>query len=49
MSSIKHQRRKQEVDSLQGEMGNLKPPSFGGKREREDDAKEWFLGLNIYF
>jgi hypothetical protein len=37
------------VDSLQGEMRELKPLSFGGEREREDDAEAWFLGLRRYF
>jgi hypothetical protein len=49
VSSFIHQRRKQKVDCLQGEMRNLKTPFFDGEREREDDAKAWFLGLQIYF
>jgi hypothetical protein len=49
VSLIRHQRRRQEVDSLQGEMKNLNPPCFDGEREREDDAKAWFLGLKRYF
>jgi hypothetical protein len=28
---------------------NLKPPSFDGEREREDDVEAWFLGLRTYF
>ena len=38
VSLVKHQRRKQEVYSLQGELRNIKPPSFDGEKEREDDA-----------
>jgi hypothetical protein len=49
VSPIKHQRRKQEVDSLQVDLRKLKPPSFEGEREMEDDAKAWFLGLRRYF
>jgi hypothetical protein len=49
VSPVRHQRRKQEIDSLQGEMRNLKPPSFEGEREREDDVEAWFLGLRRYF
>jgi hypothetical protein len=49
VSPIKQQRVKQEVDSLQGEMRKLKPPSFDGEREREDDVEAWFIGLQIYF
>jgi hypothetical protein len=37
------------VDSLQGEMRKLKPPSFDGEREKEDDVEAWFLGLRRYF
>jgi hypothetical protein len=48
VSLVRHQRRKQEVDSLQGDMRKLKTPSFEGEREREDDAKAWFLGLRRY-
>jgi hypothetical protein len=49
VSPIRHKRRKQEVDSLQGELRKLKPPSFEGEREREDDVEAWFLGLRRYF
>ena len=49
MSLVKHQRRKQEVDSLKGDMRKLKPPSFDSEREREDDVKAWLLGLRRYF
>jgi hypothetical protein len=49
VSPIRHQRRKQEVDSLQGELRKLKPPSFAGEREREDDVEAWLLGLRRYF
>jgi hypothetical protein len=45
---IKKRRRKQEVDSFQGELRKLKPPSFDGEREREDDVEAWFLGIQIY-
>ena len=49
MSLVRHQRRIHEVDSLQGEMRKLKPPSFDGEKEREDDVEAWFLGLKRYF
>jgi hypothetical protein len=49
VSLVKHQIRKQEVDSFQGEPRKLKPLSFKGEREREDDAEAWFLGLKRYF
>jgi hypothetical protein len=34
---------------LQGELRKIKPPSFDGEREREDDVEAWFLGLRRYF
>ena len=37
------------MESLQGEMRKLKPPSSDGEREREDDVEAWLLGLRIYF
>ena len=40
---------RQEVDILQGEMRNLKTPSFDGEREREDDFEAWLLGIRKYF
>jgi hypothetical protein len=30
-------------------MRKLKPPSFEGEREREDDVEAWLLGLRRYF
>jgi hypothetical protein len=49
VSPVRHQRRKQEIDSLQGDLMKLKPPSFNGERERKDDIEAWFLGLKRYF
>jgi hypothetical protein len=40
---------KQEVDSFQGDLRKLKPPSFDGEREREYDVEAWLLGLQRYF
>jgi hypothetical protein len=45
VSPVRHQRRKQKIDSLQGELRKLKPPSFDGEREREDDVEAWLPGL----
>jgi hypothetical protein len=39
VSPIRHQRRRYELDNLQGELRKIKLPSFDGEREREDDAK----------
>ena len=30
-------------------MRNINTPSFDGEREREDDSKAWFLGIQRYF
>jgi hypothetical protein len=49
VSHVMHQRRIHELNSLQGELRKLKPPSFDGEREREDDVKSWFLGIRKYF
>jgi hypothetical protein len=49
VSLVRHQRRKQEVDCFPRELRKLKPPSFEGEREREDDVEVWFLGLRRYF
>jgi hypothetical protein len=49
VSPVRHQRRRHEVDSLQGELRKLKPPSFDGEREREDDVEAWLLELRRYF
>jgi hypothetical protein len=49
VSPVRHQRRRREVDILQGELRKLKPPCFDGEREREDDVEAWLLGLRRYF
>jgi hypothetical protein len=49
VSPVKHQRRRHELDSLQGELRKLKPPSFDGEIEWEDDVEAWFLGIGRYF
>jgi hypothetical protein len=45
VSHVRHQRRRQELDSLQGDLRKLNPPSFDVEREREDDVEAWLLGL----
>jgi hypothetical protein len=37
------------VHNFQGYLRKLKPPSFDGEREREDDVEVGFVGLRIYF
>jgi hypothetical protein len=48
VSPVRHQRRKQEIDSFHGELTKLKPCSFDGEREMEDDVEAWLLGLRRY-
>jgi hypothetical protein len=49
VSPIRYQRRMHEVDILQGDLRKLKPPSFDGQSEREDDVEAFFLGIKRYF
>jgi hypothetical protein len=49
VSHVRNQIRRYELDSLQGELRKLKPPSFDGEREREDDVEAWLLGIKKYF
>jgi hypothetical protein len=45
---MKHKRRS-GVDELQGEMNNIKPPTFDGEHKKDEDAKTWLLGMRKYF
>jgi hypothetical protein len=49
MSLIRNQRRRHELDNLQGELMKIRPPCFYGERGREYDVETWLLGLRIYF
>jgi hypothetical protein len=37
-SHVRHQRRRHDLEDLQGELRKINSPSFDGEREREDDA-----------
>jgi hypothetical protein len=39
VSPFRHQRRIYELDSLQGDIRKIKPPSFDGERENEDNVE----------
>jgi hypothetical protein len=41
--------RRSEVDELKGEMNKIKPPTFDGEHQKEEDAETWFLGMRKYF
>jgi hypothetical protein len=49
VSHVRHQRQRHELDSLQGELRKLNPPSFDGEREREDDDEVGLVGTRKYF
>lgn len=42
-------RRKYRKDELQGELTNIKPPTFKGHSEKGEDAEAWLLGMKKYF
>jgi hypothetical protein len=33
------------VDDLRGEMNKIKPPTFDGEHEKDEDAETWLLGM----
>jgi hypothetical protein len=37
------------VDELMGDMNNIKPPTFDGEHNKEEDVETWFLGMRKYF
>jgi hypothetical protein len=37
------------MDELQGEMNNIKPPTFDGENKKDKDAETWLLGMKKYF
>jgi hypothetical protein len=39
VSPIKNQRRRHELDNLQGELRKLKPPFFDGENKKGEEAK----------
>jgi len=49
VSLIRKQRRRFEVDDLQGELSKIKPPTFDGDHKKYEDAKTWLLGMRKYF
>jgi hypothetical protein len=38
-----------EVDDLQGDIRNIKPPTFDGDHKKDEDAEAWLLGMRKYF
>ena len=37
------------VDELKGEMNNIKPCTFDGENQKEEDDETWLLGMRKYF
>jgi hypothetical protein len=37
------------VDELKGEMNKIKPPTFDGEHNKEEDVETWLLGMRKYF
>jgi hypothetical protein len=37
------------VDELRGEMNKIKPPTFDGKHNKDEDVETWLLGMRKYF
>jgi hypothetical protein len=36
------------VDELKREMNKIKPPTFDGEHQKEEDTETWFLGMRKY-
>jgi hypothetical protein len=41
--------RRSGVDELKGEMNKIKPPTFDGEHNKEEDSETWLLVMRIYF
>jgi hypothetical protein len=37
------------VDELKGEMNKIKPPTFDGRHQKDEDAETWLLVMRKYF
>jgi hypothetical protein len=46
---VRMHKRRSHVDELQGEMNNIKPPTFDGGHKKYADAETWLLGMRKYF
>jgi hypothetical protein len=41
--------RRSGVDDLKGEMNKIKPLTFDGEHQKEEDIETWLLGMRKYF
>ena len=47
---MQRQKRRHEVDDLQGKLRKIKPLNFDGDHtSKEEDVEEWLLGMRKYF
>ena len=37
------------MEELKGEMNNIKPPTFDGEHNKDEDVETWLLGMRKYF
>jgi hypothetical protein len=48
ISLVKHKRRRFELHCLQGEIQNIKPPTFDGEHRKSEFIEAWLFGLTKY-
>jgi hypothetical protein len=49
VSLVRHQRRRRELENLQGGIRKLKPPLFDGDHRKGEDVEAKLLGMRKYF
>jgi hypothetical protein len=45
---FRRQRRRPEGDILQGELRNIKPPTFNGEHRKGEEVEAWLLEMKKY-
>ena len=45
ISPVRKDNKRSGVDELQGEMNNIKPPTFDGEHKKDENAETWLLGM----
>jgi hypothetical protein len=48
-SPVRKHHRRYGVDELKGKMNNIKPPTFDGEHNKDEDAETWLLGTRKHF
>jgi hypothetical protein len=49
VSHVRNKRKIYELDSLKGQIRNLKSPTFDGEKMKGDDVETWWVGIKKYF